>query len=132
MYEAMLIQNHVAKVDIKAGQALAFVVGDNILEPECQLAAPTVDGLKNQLIGISAKDVKAGETVTSLPIFVGHIVQVRAGGAFSAGTPLGVDANGNFVEAGSGTAAAPIIAKQAATAAGDMVLAEIVHTLGIL
>lgn len=132
MADELVLHNHLAKVAIKAGQAVAFVVGDTITAPQCQPAAPTVTGLKNQILGISAKDVEAGDAATILELIPGRIVQVRAGGTITAGSPLGIDSNGDFVDATTGTAAAPIIAKAAATAAGDMVCAEIVHTCGIL
>lgn len=130
MADELIIHNFVAKADIKAGQAVANVVGDSITAPQCQPAGLTVE--KIQVLGVALKDSAAGEAVTFKTLEPGIIVKCRAGGAVTAGVPLGIDANGDFVDAGSGTAAAPLFSKEAAAAAGDYFCAVIVHTCGIL
>lgn len=130
MADELVLHNFIATAPIKAGQAVANVASNDPLAPKCQPAGLTVE--KIQVLGISLKDVPAGEAVTIEPLVTGKIVQLRAGGAVTAGVPVGFDANGDFVDAGSGTAAAPIFSINSAAAAGDMFLGVIVHTCGLL
>lgn len=130
MADELILQNFVAKSAIKAGQAVANVASNDRLAPQCQPAGLTVE--KIQVIGISLKDSAAGEAVTIQPIVTGKIIQCRAGAAVTAGVPLGIDANGDFVDADTGTAAVPLWSIDSAAAAGDYFCAVIVHTCGII
>lgn len=130
MADELLLQNFVAASAIKAGQAVANVASNNVLEPLCQPAGLTTE--KIQVLGVSLKDVAAGEPVTIQPVITGKVIQCRAGAAVTAGVPLGIDANGDFVDADTGTAAAPMWSINSAAAAGDYFCAVFVHTCGII
>lgn len=130
MADELIIQNFVAKSAIYAGQAVANVIGDTMTAPQCQPAGLT--GEKIHVLGVALKDSAAGEAVTIAKLVPGVIVKCRAGAAVTAGVPIGIDANGDFVDASSGTAGAPLFSKEAAAAAGDYFCAVIVHTCGII
>lgn len=130
MADELILQNFMAKSAIKAGQAVANVASNDRLAPQCQPAGVTTE--KIQVLGISLKDSAAGEAVTIQPLVTGKIIQCRAGAAVTAGVPLGIDANGDFVDADTGTAAAPLWSIDSAAAAGDYFCAVIVHTCGVI
>ena len=130
MSELLIGRNYLAKVDLKAGQFIANVASQDPVAPQCQPAGLTVE--KIQVLGVNLRDTPAGEPVTFEPFITGRMVQLRAGAAVEAGVPIGIDANGDAVAAGAGTAAAPMWSVEPAAAAGDMFLAVIVHTCGLI
>lgn len=124
VYNELIIQNFIAAEDIDAGQIIAWPASNSKLNPVVEAATAS----KTQVIGVSAKDVKTGEPVTLLPLVPGKVYQLKAGGAVTAGVPLGVDASGYIVDAGAGTAALPMFSVESAAAAGDMFAGIVVHT----
>lgn len=127
MGELLLNRNFIAKEDMKCGQIVAWPATNNPQAPQVEVAT----NVKTQVIGISFKDVKAGEMCTYHPFITGEIVQLLAGGSVTAGVPLGVNSAGKIVDAAEGTAALPMFSVEAASD-GELFSAITVHTNSIL
>lgn len=123
MADELILHNFIASDDIKAGQFVAATgLASDGITPVC---APA-DTTNVSIIGISLKDVNAGEAATYHNIFAGgSTCKIIAGAAISAGDQLGVNASGLAETAGSGNVAVPVFAQEAAAAANDVILAVI-------
>lgn len=122
MADELVLHNYTASSAIASGQFVALDSTQNVNAP----AAVAADTTNTNIIGISIKDVNEGEVITYRPIKTGAIYQVKAGAAISAGAQLGVNASGLVETAGSGNVAVPMIAINAASASGDMILGAFV------
>lgn len=122
MADELVLHNYTAAGAIAAGQFVALDSTQSVNAP----AAVAADTTNTNIIGISIKDSNEGEVITYRPIKTGAIYQVKAGAAISAGAQLGVNSSGLVETAGSGNVAVPMIAINAASASGDMILGAFV------
>lgn len=118
--ENLMEFNWVAAEKIAAGDVLAvYAAGSTATERQVKKIA---SGLYNAIIGVSLKDVNAGEAVTFSGIKTGRIVNIKVGGACTLGGHLDVTSAGAISTAGTaGNMKLPFIALEAATAAGDVI-----------
>lgn len=120
-YDALLIQNYTAGENIAAGQPISFKAY-SVAAPTCEVA----DLSNLNVIGVSIKNVKAGEAVSFLPFVTGQTINVLLGGSVTAGAVLSIGSGG--VEAtGSGNAPLPLVACEAGSA-DDVIKATVIFS----